>query len=152
MIERFVALECAKENSGTVAAYMGLLHWVTAFLRRLGEPDLDDQQLLKVTHIVMAKQEQGVKQVLGMLNYELEEEDIRTMMDLSVRGGPGTVGRIEEVSVCRSFLASRLMRCLSECFLCCSSSCNVTSRFCRWRGNMSWRRTPWRKPRIQSTA
>lgn len=99
MIERFVALECAQENSGTVAAYMGLLHWVTAFLRRLGEPDLDDQQLLKVTHIVMAKQEQGVKQVLGMLNYELEEEDIRTMMDLSVRGGPGTVGRIEEVSI-----------------------------------------------------
>ncbi len=104
MIERLVALEYAKENSTTVSAYIGLLPWVTAFLRRLGEPDLDDQQLLKVTHVVMEKQEQNFRKVLGMFNYELEQEDIRAMMDLSVRGGPGTVGRIEEVSICREFL------------------------------------------------
>lgn len=106
MIERFATLECAKENSATVSGYMNLMHWVTAFLRRLGEPELDDQQLLKVTHIVMEKQEQSVKKVLGMFNYELEAEDIRTMMDLSVRGGPGTVGRIEEVSTCFEAICS----------------------------------------------
>ncbi|KAI0637498.1 hypothetical protein C8Q77DRAFT_369953 [Trametes polyzona] len=96
IIDQIAALNYAKENTATVSVYLSLLPWVTAFLRTLGEPDLDGQQLLRITHIVMEKQEQAVNGVLGMLNYELEEEDIRTMMELSVRGGPGTIGRIEE--------------------------------------------------------
>lgn len=130
MVEHIVALDYAKENSVAVTTYMDLIQWVTAFLRTLGEPDLDDQQLLKVTHIVMEKQEQSVKTVLGMLNYELEE-DILTMMDLSIRGGPGTIGRIEDVSAFWARLCEVTDGWASACSRSSTSSCSVTMQSSR---------------------
>ncbi|KAI0368398.1 hypothetical protein BV20DRAFT_1122765 [Pilatotrama ljubarskyi] len=97
LIERMIATDYAKENSEVITAYINILHWVVAFLWPLAEPDfMDDQQLLKVAHIVMEKQEQALHGVLEMLHYELEEEDLRSMMDLNVRAAVKTIGRIED--------------------------------------------------------
>ncbi|KAI0640603.1 hypothetical protein C8Q79DRAFT_446036 [Trametes meyenii] len=95
IIEGILGVSYAKPNTAAVATYTTSLQWIVACLRSLGEPDLEHQQLLKLTHVVMEKQEQAARAVLEMFNYELEEEDIRTMMDLTVRGGPRAVGRIE---------------------------------------------------------
>ncbi|KAI0666097.1 hypothetical protein C8Q78DRAFT_1061348 [Trametes maxima] len=95
LIEGILNVNYARPNTAAVATYTASLQWVVACLRSLGEPDLEHQQLLKLTHCVMENQEQAARSVLEMFNYELEEEDIRTMMDLTIRGGPRAIGRIE---------------------------------------------------------
>ncbi len=110
IIQRIISKNYVKENSEAVAVYGGLLHWVTAFLHPLGEPDLDDQELLKVAHIVMKKREQAAQDALGILNYDVDTEDIRTMMDISMRSGvDAIIGRIEEVSSCIGSMPSPLI-------------------------------------------
>ncbi|KAI0352468.1 hypothetical protein OH77DRAFT_1513244 [Trametes cingulata] len=96
IIERMTVTPYLKENSTIMAAYVNILQWVTAFLCPLGEPDMDDQPLLQVAHLVMEKQEQAVRNVLEILNYELEEEDLRALLDLNVRGGLKSIGRVED--------------------------------------------------------
>lgn len=99
-MEDMVATIWAKENSRAVSRYLSCLQWVVAFLRPLQEPDLEDQEsLLKVTRKVMDHQEQKLKKtLLEPMDYELEDEVIRSIMKLGAqRGRGGIMNRIEGV-------------------------------------------------------
>ncbi|KAI0771669.1 hypothetical protein BD413DRAFT_60009 [Trametes elegans] len=93
--EHMLEVDFAKENSQPVATYLTSLRWIAPCLRSMGEPELEDQRLLKVTHIVMRSQEQRLEGVLAVLHYDLEWEEARSILDYGFRGGPRAIGRIE---------------------------------------------------------
>lgn len=101
IVEEMVGLAPARENLEAVAEYMKCLPRVTAVLRDLREPAINDEladadPLLELTHRIMANLEQAIKADLDRSIEELEygSQDIVNVLN---RGGM-SVGRIEEVS------------------------------------------------------
>ncbi|EIW62377.1 uncharacterized protein TRAVEDRAFT_18782 [Trametes versicolor FP-101664 SS1] len=99
IIEKMITASWAKENSSNIVGYIDCLRWVVAFLRSLGEPELQDPSLLKVTRIVMDHQEQELRNVLEPLDYSLGDGFIESMLSSSYGVPSGIIGRIEELVI-----------------------------------------------------